>query len=159
MTKTEPQSSDSFYLDLTQCICRLKEFRACALAVWSRLSCVTERGNHLSYVAGDGVLHLLDFFPSGSKNWEVGTSAQRTEGLTDKTKGLYCLQARTWASGAGREPLPPVMRDSGLTGSWELWERSLWHTGDGAAQVGTGRQVRKLNRLEPGLGRRLHEKV
>ena len=47
----------------------------------------------MSYAVGDGrkILHLLDFFPSGSKNWEVGTSAQRTEGLTDERKGLYCL--------------------------------------------------------------------
>ena len=47
----------------------------------------------MSYAVGDGrkILHLLDFFPSGSKNWEVGTSAQRTEGLTDERQGLYCL--------------------------------------------------------------------
>lgn len=110
----------------------------------------------MSYVVGDGrkIPHLLDFFPNGSKNWEVGTFAQRTKGLTDKRKGLYCLQVRTRASSSY---LLPVRRDSGLTGSWELWKRS--HLGDGAAQVGTGRQVRELSRLKPGLGRRLHEKA
>lgn len=72
------------------------------------------------------------FFPDGSKNWDVGTSGQRSEELTDRWKGQDRLQSGTWAGSAGREPPPPATRGSGL---WsERGPGCLWYARDGLVQ-------------------------